>query len=102
MKSLKSAPSTKGRGDLRPFLSRMPPADNDRELFLRGRVRMGPLACMHLGNIPDFAWEATAASAKVARRRGRRGGGAGRPAPLPLPAPAPISGTLRPTRQRRS
>jgi hypothetical protein len=28
---------------------------NDRELFWRGWVRMGHLACKHLGDIPDFA-----------------------------------------------
>ncbi|MBP1595755.1 MAG: hypothetical protein H6Q05_1132, partial [Acidobacteria bacterium] len=27
---------------------------------------MGRLACQHLGNIPDYAWEAAAASGKVA------------------------------------
>ena len=46
---------------------------NDRELFLRGWARMAHLACKHLGNIPDFAWEAAAASAKVACGRGRQG-----------------------------
>ena len=60
---------------------------NDRELFLMGWVRMGHLACKHLGNIPDFAWEAAAASAKVARRRGRLGGGAGRDVPPRSPSP---------------
>ena len=45
---------------------------NDRELFWMGWVRMGRLACKHLGNIPDVTWEAAAASAKVARRRGRQ------------------------------
>jgi hypothetical protein len=30
-------------------------AINDRELFLRAWVRMGHLACKHLGNFPDFA-----------------------------------------------
>jgi hypothetical protein len=47
---------------------------NDRELFWRGWARMGHLACKHLGNVPDFAWEEAAASAKVALRRGRQGG----------------------------
>jgi hypothetical protein len=47
---------------------------------------MGRLACKHLGNIPDFAWEAAAASAKLARGRGRQGGGAGRDVPPRSPS----------------
>jgi len=47
---------------------------------------MGHLACQHLGNIPDHAWEAAAASGKVACRRGRQGGGAGRDVPPRSPS----------------
>jgi hypothetical protein len=48
------------------------PTFNDRELFLRAWVRMGHLACQHLGNIPDFGWRAAAGSVNGACRRERQ------------------------------
>ena len=43
---------------------------NDRELFWSGSVGMVQLAWKHLENIPDFGWEAAAASLKGGPRRG--------------------------------
>ena len=59
---------------------------NDREVFWSGSVGMVHLAWKHLENIPDFGWEAAAASLKGGPRRGDGEGervGTSRPAPPP-------------------
>jgi hypothetical protein len=53
---------------------------------------MGRLACKHLGDLPDFAWEATGRVRESGPQEGKTGSGsgAGRPAPLPLPLFPPV------------